>query len=158
MELSHLRVPRILWEQTLSLLRDRSDGRRESGAIVLGTGNSTKQRVASSVVGYHELCDDRATEVFLEVSEAGKLRLYSQLEHNKLQLVAMIHTHPEGWVGLSQIDQANQLSSRIGFWSIVLPYFGKQPCELDLIGFHIRQREGWHQLDHQERLQTFHLV
>jgi proteasome lid subunit RPN8/RPN11 len=158
MEMSHLHIPRILWDQTLSLLRDRSNGRRESGAVVLGNRTSTTQRFATKVVGYHELCDDRATEVFVELSEDGKLRLYSQLEREKLQMVAMVHTHPEGWVGLSPIDQANQLSSRVGFWSIVLPHFGRQPWDLDLIGFHIRQSRGWHQLGQDERLLAFHLV
>ena len=157
MEITHLQIPCILWDQTLSLLRDRSNGRRESGAIVLGRRNSTSQRVASKVMGYHELCDDRATEVFVELSEAGKLKLYSQLEREHLQLVAMVHTHPESWVGLSPIDQANQLSSRVGFWSIVLPHFGREPWDLDFIGFHIRQNRGWHQLSQEERLLAFHL-
>lgn len=158
MEISHLHIPLNLWEQVHLLLRDRSAGQRESGAVILGTGNSTKARIASKVLGYHELCDDRATDVFVELSEAGKLKLYSQLEREKLQLVAMVHTHPGGWVGLSPIDQANQLSSRVGFWSIVLPHFGKQPWDLDLVGFHIRQNRGWHQLAQEERALTFHLA
>jgi hypothetical protein len=62
----------------------------------------------------------------------------------------MIHTHPEDWVDLSGIDKNNQLCSRIGFWSLVLPYYAKQSREIKTTGIHIRADRGWHQLSEED--------
>jgi proteasome lid subunit RPN8/RPN11 len=60
--------------------------------------------------------------------------------------VALIHTHPEDWVDLSEIDQANQVSSRIGFWSVVIPWYGQEPWILTIWGVHVRRESGWSRL------------
>ncbi len=76
--------------------------------------------------------------------------LYERLRDQNLRLVALIHTHPEEWVGLSAVDEENQISSRIGFWSLVVPHYGREPWHLDEIGVHERLEIGWRQLTPQE--------
>lgn len=153
--MSSLTIPKTLWIETLNVLCLRSAGCRESGAILLGDIGPTGDRTTRRVVPYHELDDDSASEGYVELSEIGKYRLYRLIEQNNLRIIAMSHTHPSKWVGLSPIDQANQISSRVGFWSIVIPNFGQEPWEIQRMGFHIREDRGWRQLDSNFRKQLF---
>jgi len=109
----------------------------------------------SDVVFHHELGDDCATALSLELPEDAKFALYKRLAARREMLVAMLHTHPESWVGLSWVDQRNQLCSRIGFWSIVLPFYGRKGWQEDEIGFHIRCDVGWRQLGREELRDQF---
>jgi len=82
----------------------------------------------------------------MQLTEEAKFRLYEELNREQLRLIAAIHTHPEDWVDLSWIDQTNQLCSKRGFWSIVVPWYGRQPWLLETMGVHIRTSEGWARL------------
>jgi len=153
--MSSLTIPKALWIEILNILRLRSAGYRESGAILLGEIGPMGDRTARRAVPYHELDDDSASADYVELSEIGKYRLYRLIEQNKLRIIAMSHTHPYKWVGLSPVDQANQISSRVGFWSIVIPNFCREPWEVQHMGFHIREGRGWRQLDSKLREQLF---
>jgi len=73
-------------------------------------------------------------------------------------VLALLHTHPQSWVGLSEIDQQNQLSSRVGFWSIVLPYYGHCAWNARDIGYHVRAERGWIRLHPDDVEQHFHIL
>jgi len=136
-------ISRVLLTRTVVGLRTRSEGWRESGAIWIGhltDGDS----IVEDVLFYHDLCDDKGHSLSLELSESAKFSLYANLASQGKKLVGMIHTHPRDWVGLSMIDQANQLCSRIGFWSLVLPHYGTRPWSIDSTGVHIRVDSGWY--------------
>jgi proteasome lid subunit RPN8/RPN11 len=133
-----------LFQLTLARLAERSDSWRESAAIWIGQLDET-DAIASDVLFHHELCDDRAGPLSLELTERAKFGLYRTLAASGQKLVGMIHTHPEDWVGLSPIDQKNQICSRIGFWSLVAPWYGEPPWELGTMGVHVRTDSGWYQ-------------
>lgn len=139
---SRLVVPARILGQTLAGLRTRSAGWRESACVWSGSRDG---RVAE-VWFHHELGDDQATALSLELPEAAKFVLYQRVAERGETLLALLHTHPEEWVGLSGIDQRNQLCSRIGFWSIVLPFYGQHSWDEDAVGFHLRCDRGWQQL------------
>jgi hypothetical protein len=128
----------------LERLAERSAGWRESAAIWAGR-LSGEDSVAEKVFFHDELCDDRAGPLFLELTEKAKFDLYQKLAARRNTLVALIHTHPEDWVGLSPVDETNQLCSRIGFWSLVVPWFGSRPWDLAAFGIHARADAGWYQ-------------
>jgi hypothetical protein len=130
-------------------LAARSGDRRESGAIWAGNLHRT-EAFASDVFFHHELCDDRGTALSLQLTEDAKFALYTELATRGLKLVGMIHTHPQDWVGLSAVDEANQLCSRIGFWSLVAPWYGRPPWELTTLGVHARAETGWYRLEAEE--------
>jgi proteasome lid subunit RPN8/RPN11 len=136
-----LRVPSDLFRETMAELRNRSSGWRESAAIWAGTV-SEGQWTAKVARFHHRLCDDSGAPLFLELTEAAKFSLYSELETMGLRLVALIHTHPKDWVGLSAVDQANQICSRRGFWSIVAPRYGQEPWDTARFGVHSRIEDG----------------
>jgi proteasome lid subunit RPN8/RPN11 len=135
--------------RTLTGLKKRSAGWRESGAIWAGDLEEVKSTVRE-VFFYHDLCDDQGRALSLELSEAAKFSLYRELAARGMKLVGMIHTHPEDWVGLSYIDKANQLCSRIGFWSLVVPYYAKRKWDINTTGVHCRISRGWHQFQPSE--------
>jgi len=144
-----LQICAELLGKTLDGLRLRSAGWRESGAIWAGDMDEANS-IVREVFFYHDLCNDQGRALSLELSEAAKFSLYRELAARNRKLVGMIHTHPEDWVGLSYIDQANQLCSRIGFWSLVLPHYAKQKWDINTTGVHIRISEGWYQFSPSE--------
>lgn len=127
----------------------QSAGWRESGALWIGSLDGECAHVAD-VLFYHDLGEDNGRPFSLEISEDTKLSLYGVLAQRRLKLLAMLHTHPAGWVGLSSIDEANQLCSRIGFWSLVLPWYGSRSWSLKRTGVHIRTNNGWHQFSFEQ--------
>lgn len=143
---SCLEVPRNLFFKTMGALEKRSDGLRESAGVWAGQVIGELRWQPKRLYLHHKLYADRAGPLSLELTEAAKLQLYEQLARQHLRLVALIHTHPQAWVDLSEIDRANQLSSRVGFWSIVVPWYSSRPWRVDAIGFHVRTETGWHRL------------
>lgn len=137
-----LSIPKQIWESTLTELRDRSAGWRESAAIFCGRVIHSEWTV-EVVRFHHHLCDDRGRPLSIRLTESAKYQLYGELNRLGLRLIAGIHTHPEDWVDLSWIDQQNQLCSRRGFWSIVVPWYAEQSWQIDAMGIHIRMPGGW---------------
>lgn len=106
---------------------------------------------------HHELGDDRAGPLSLELSETAKYRLYDTLHREQLRLIALIHTHPREWVDLSEVDAQNQLSSRIGFWSLVVPWYARRTWRATSMGVHERTERGWHRLTKKEVQHRFRI-
>jgi hypothetical protein len=140
-----LSVPVTLFAATLEELKQRSAAKRESAALWAGavSGNIWS---AARVFYHHELCDDAASALSLELTESAKFFLYTHLAKQGLRLIALLHTHPGKWVGLSLVDASNQISSCEGFWSIVIPRYARRPWRLRSMGFHMRVECGWHRL------------
>jgi proteasome lid subunit RPN8/RPN11 len=122
--------------------------------VWVGTAAGAVQRVTF----HHEIADDRASALFLELPEAAKFGLYQQLAREKLRILALLHTHPEGWVDLSWIDQQNQISSRVGFLSIVLPFYGKHEWNYYENGFHVKCDRGWRRIYGQEAAEAVRIT
>lgn len=132
-------------DETLKELRARSEGWRESAALLCGRVVGS-QWIAEIVKFHHQLCDDRGRPRSIHLTEAAKFQLYEELNRLHLRLIAGIHTHPEDWVDLSWIDQQNQVCSRKGFWSIVVPWYGREAWLIEGMGVHIRTSDGWGRL------------
>jgi len=156
---TRLVAPRAVLERTVLGLRNRSAGWRESACVWSGSRDEVTHigRVAR-VTFHHDVADDRATALSLELSESAKFTLYQRLASSGETLLALLHTHPNDWVGLSEIDMRNQLGSRIGFWSIVLPHYAARDADPRVIGFHVRCQRGWQQLSDLEASERFHIV
>lgn len=148
---SRLVATRDVFIQTVHGLRVRSASWRESAAVwggsISGDGREWK---ATAVWFHHELCDDRAGPLSLELSEAAKYSLYQHLASAGLRLVALVHTHPDEWVDLSAVDRRNQISSKLGFWSLVIPHYASKTPEPETFGIHVRIDRGWHRLGAEE--------
>ena len=142
-------MDRTILDRTVCELQGRSCGWRESGAIWAGAVDGPNS-IVQDVFFMHDLCDDQGGAHSLELSEDAKFWLYRELSRRGQKLLGMIHTHPEDWVGLSRVDRANQLCSRIGFWPLVVPFYAQRPWELTTVGVHIRVDPGWYQFSDQD--------
>lgn len=156
---SRLSISRNLLLETIRGLRERSAGWRESAAIWAGSISEDEvEWHAHAVWFHHELCDDRAGPLSLELSERAKYALYEQLAAQGMRLVALVHTHPVEWVDLSRVDRRNQLSSRIGFWSLVIPHYAAEEPAPETFGIHVRSSRGWSQVGAQRVNERFLVV
>lgn len=151
-------MPASVLERTLTGLKVRSAGWRESAAIWAGQVKGETEWIAQCAYFHHELCNDQAGPLSLELSEKAKYRLYEELSHHHLRLIALIHTHPTNWVGLSAIDEQNQLCSRVGFWSIVVPFYARARTGFETMGVHVRAESGWLRLTGQETTERVTVV
>ncbi len=147
---SYLILPSDLLCKTMDGLQKRSAGWRESAGVWAGHVTEDHRWQAEELYLHHDLCDDRGTPLSLELTEAAKFRLYENLALQQLRLVALIHTHPRAWVDLSVVDQSNQLGSRVGFWSVVVPWYARTPWRVGAMGFHVRRPTGWYRLSASE--------
>jgi proteasome lid subunit RPN8/RPN11 len=143
---TRLVISRELFTATMTGLRDRSAGWRESAATWAGHVLEERDWIVEQVHFHHELCDDFGGPLSLELSEEAKFALYQELAKEGLRLIGLVHTHPTGWVDLGEIDQRNQLSSRVGFWSLVVPTYARKPWAVVSMGIHVRMDNGWHRL------------
>ena len=129
--------------RTLRGLRRHGAGQRESAAVLLGHVSGGVWN-ATRVLYHRDLGDRHASAFAVVLGEKAKIRLYEELGRTGLRVVALIHTHPADWVDLSSIDEANQISSRVGVWSLVVPYYARpRGWSLDKIGVHVRTTDGW---------------
>lgn len=156
-ESRRLILPRALFRRTWQGLRSRSDGERESAAVLVG---HVVGRVAYAVdIYFHqELDDDHAGPLSVQLSEAGKIRLYAELSSRNLKIAALIHTHPARWVGLSWIDERNQICSRVGVLSIVVPNYGRTSASIRRCGVHVRTDTGWMRLSPADAVQQVEIT
>jgi len=130
-------IPRDLFEKTIKVLRKR--GYRKQEGLVLWAGAASRDAEEAYVVSYiipirgHWGGGVSLDSKFL-------LRLSEELEKRDLSLVAQIHSHP-GNFGHSLGDEERGTSYRIGFVSIVVPYFALKEVQ-DLSACYVYEYEG----------------
>jgi proteasome lid subunit RPN8/RPN11 len=118
-------IPILTWIRLIRDLRCRGEGRRESGAFLLGCrGRRSKVR------GYalYDDLDPTALDTGMIVIHASGFRsLWKRCRSLKLDVVADVHTHPNDITRQSEIDRQNPLIPRVGHIAIILPRFASTP-------------------------------
>ncbi|MGF7131372.1 proteasome lid subunit RPN8/RPN11 [Paraburkholderia sp. EB58] len=131
-----------VWREGVAELRRRANGRRESGAFLLG--NIEKDvRVIRKFLFYDDIdphCFDNGIVEF-----NGRLLHVVHTECRKLglRLVADVHVHPGGY-GQSSSDRENPMDPRSGHIAMILPNFAKGefvPGEFGIYEF--QGRDNW---------------
>ena len=152
---SHIvRIKSDLWKLTWEGLSKRSDGRIESLCIWAGQ-RSPDVSVVTEVIFLDGIEGVEGFALFHRITREATAQIFAILKDKGLQIVADVHTHPGDWVGLSDTDREHPLEYRVGFISIVLPYFGRTDPMQEDIGMH--RYEGnhqWHHMDEAEKLST----
>lgn len=150
---SNLIIPHNLWQLTWAGLAQRGSGKVEAFCVWAGDRTSSSLQV-KEVIFLDDLPGVQGFPLFHKISREAVARLFEILKSKSLDLIADVHTHPEEWVDLSQIDQENPLEYRVGFYSVVLPYFGKSDPSLDLTGLHRYTGSlKWKTLSAQEKIE-----
>lgn len=146
-------LPRDLFERTMKVLRKR--GLRKQEGLVLWAGapslNAEEAYVLSCIIPKrgHWGGGVRLNSRFL-------LTLSDELQRRDLLLLAQVHSHP-GNFGHSPGDEYKATSYRIGFVSIVFPWFALKETS-DLSKCYVYEYEGnwkWRLLKNSEVSQRF---
>lgn len=131
-----LKVSVLLWRRTVLDLRARGQGRRESGAFILGDRIGRIDR-ARAFVPYDALDPAAFESGIIRFSSNGYSKLWKICRESKLRVVADVHTHPTDWVDQSDSDQAHPMIPEAGHLAIILPRYGHTRWwTLDGLGLH----------------------
>ena len=132
-----------IWEALYADLRTASDGRRESGAFLLGHITDKGREVVAYKL-YHELAPDSlyaGSILFDQRHYSGLWDLCSELD---LEVVADVHTHP-GAEYQSAIDQAHPMISSKGHLALIIPTYaaGKATARTTGIYEYLGRKRWW---------------
>jgi proteasome lid subunit RPN8/RPN11 len=125
----------FLWRQLLVDLQRRGrNGKRESGAFLLGSQSAGCARINQFVL-YDDLdpkCLDTGMVRF-DGHYFGKL--WDICKQRGISVVADVHTHPEGsWQ--SDSDRAHPMISASGHIALIVPHFAAPPVDRSQIGIY----------------------
>ena len=113
-----------LWNTGLTELKHRGNGRRESGAFLLGK-NSNGVRTILRFLYYDDIdpyCLDRG---YVHFNGAAYGLLWVICRSSNLNVIGDIHTHP-GYAIQSFSDRQNPMIAIKGHIALIVPRFAKQ--------------------------------
>ena len=112
-----------VWRGGVAELRRRADGRRESGAFLLGS--SGKARQIEEFVFYDDI-DPNALRTGIVIIDGLRLGdLWTYCRRVGRSVVADIHVHPGGF-RQSPSDRDNPVIPEVGHVAMILPNFAAQ--------------------------------
>ena len=140
-------------------LRRRSDGRRESGAFLLGTRNGKSNKIRSYIC-YDDLVPNALDSGVVTMTARGFATLWPECKRRGQAVLADIHAHPGPWVGQSHSDQHNPMIGKCGHLALIVPSYA-QPWCWGFKGAGIYEYEGdykWRDIQTDNRKERIHLV
>lgn len=123
------------WMQGISELKRRGEGRRESGAFLLGTLSNTRRHIQRFVY-FDDLLPNALDAGHIVFERRGYSKLWKLCRELRMQVVADVHTHPKQ-AFLSSVDCVNPMIPQAGHIAIVLPHFAQ-----DSFDYHSRTNYG----------------
>ena len=130
-----LRIDAQLWQELLSELRGRGDGRRESGAFLLGPDANDRPRYVADVAYYDDL-DPTSLTGGISFSGSAYARLWDECVERGLDVVGDVHTHPGQWVGQSPTDRDHPMLPQAGHVGLIVPHFAEKALAARDVGVH----------------------
>jgi proteasome lid subunit RPN8/RPN11 len=121
-----VRIPRAIWARLVLRLRAQSNGRRESGAFLLGRIGSRRPR-AVRFVCYDALDPDAYQDGAISFHACGHVALSELCKLDQLEVLADVHTHPGGSVLQSGTDRQNPMVPVVGHTALIIPLFAQSP-------------------------------
>jgi hypothetical protein len=154
-------VHRRAWRRLCRELCRRGEGRRESGAFLLGSVEAVgdgSDRVVREVAYYDDL-DARCLTGGITLAGSAFDALWRLCEREQLRVLADIHTHPGSWINQSQIDATNPMMAMPGHVALILGNFAAGRTDPAAIGIHIYQgAHTWQRIDPEQRERVIQLV
>jgi proteasome lid subunit RPN8/RPN11 len=122
-----------LWSQLVADLARTGEGRRESGAFLLGT--LAPHRKILSYMLYADVAPDAQYVDYVLLLGKHMAQVWEACEQRALQVVADVHTHPAG-PAQSPSDRANPIISLAGHVALILPDFAMGIVTPSDVGVH----------------------
>ena len=141
-----LRCKRAVWEVgTAELARRTLDGRRESGAYLLGKHRPDGSRDILEFIYYDDIDPAALATGIVTIRQTALPRLWELCRSRGYGVVADVHVHPHGY-GQSSSDQENPVMPRQGHIALILPDFAQnQPCPGKIGMFEVLGNGAWTQ-------------
>ena len=124
-----------LWARLLSGLRARGQGRRESGAFLLGQRESDGRARICDFVLYDDLDPHSLDTGIVRFDGRYFSELWALCKVRDMTVVADVHVHPGG-AGQSQSDRAHPMIARAGHLALIVPDFGRAPVRRPDLGIY----------------------
>ena len=144
---TELHLTARIWSRLSDTLCEKTEGRHESGAFMLGHVDR-RRRYVEEIVYYDDL-DARAYESGVVVLHAGAFGpLWKICRERKLEVVADVHLH-SGAAFQSRADIENPMIAQRRHVAMILPNFARAPIAPEDLGlFEYRGRHQWRALGH----------
>lgn len=120
-----LYIPVLLWLRLVWSLRRRGEGRRESGAFLLGSRGDEDDRVRFFVC-YDDLDPHALDTGIITFAPSGFSALWSRCRDLRCDVLADVHTHPDPTPQQSETDRLNPMIAEAGHMAIILPEFAQR--------------------------------
>lgn len=122
-----------LWRALINDLARTGDGRRESGAFLLGNTEPTR-RVVDYLL-YADLSPDVQHADYVLLNGGDMARVWERCEQRGLEVVADVHTH-RGGSGQSLSDRQYPIISLAGHVALIVPNYAMGTVSARDVGFH----------------------
>lgn len=151
MKTHRLLVPEFIWESTLDIFAPFSKSGREAGCIWYGRRGDEFNVV--SMIGVPKQVNNPYN---FHIDADSLAELTERIGETELTVVAQVHIHPGVDVEHSPYDDEMIVSRRIH--SLVVPNYGKRPCDISHVGVHVFRDGGWLLLESDESDETVKII
>lgn len=129
-----LNIPKTIWKNLIFELRKRGNGKRESGAFLLG---NPQERIITNFCCYDDFDPSALESGMIKFNSNGFIPLLTFCEKNQLVVYADVHTHPYKWTQQSELDRTNPMVAVPGHIALIVPCFAKKNARtLAGVGIH----------------------
>ena len=136
-----LRMRHVEWEGMVAELGRRGQGRRESGAFLLGARGDDRRTVTRVV--YFDDLDPNCLTDGIEFDGLAYSKLWDICDAEKRRVIGDVHTHPGQGVHQSSLDSANPMIAQDGHVALIIPDFAIHPIEARQVGVHRYDGRDW---------------
>lgn len=136
-----LRMRRSAWDAMIIELGRRGQGRRESGAFLLGDRHGDPHTVTRVV--YLDDLDPSCLTGPIEFDGLAYSKLWDLCDAENRHVIGDIHTHPGSGVCQSSIDAANPMIAQAGHIALVVPDYAQRAIKAREVGVHRYDGTAW---------------
>ena len=138
-----IRCTRAVWRRIHGELRVRGEGRRESGAFLLGTRQNGRRLILDAVY-YDDVAPGALRSGAILVPGHAYAKLWDECRRRGLEVVADVHTHPRA-AYQSSIDSKHPMISERGHVAFIIPFFAMgSPMSSELGMYEYQGGGSWH--------------
>ncbi len=118
-----LQIGLFLWYRVHRQFRNRSAGRRESGAFLLGRRSKSGNAKVRTFLCFDDLDPDCLSRGYVDFHSGGYAQLWQQCRRMGFEVLADVHTHPGKDSSQSEIDRLHPMIGEAGHMAIIVPCY-----------------------------------
>lgn len=132
-----------IWSSGVEELRRRADGRRESGAFLLGNATDSYRRIQQFLF-YDDVDPSCFANGIVEFDGRNFGKVWSYCRAKNITVVADVHVHP-GHYAQSPSDRQNPMIAETGHLALIVPNYAGRKFRPGAIGiYEYRGMRQWH--------------